>query len=198
MKLLRLALAPVLALALAVPAFAEKIPLDQISAYLNGLQTAQADFTQVNADGSISTGKVYIRRPGRVRFEYTSDKTLVMASGGQVAVFDPKSNQPADQYPLARTPLSLILADKVDLGRAKMVVGHTGDDKTTTVVAQDPDHPDYGTIRMVFSDSPVELRQWVITDNSGATTTVILGNLKTGGDLGARLFSITAEIDARK
>ena len=51
---------------------------------------------------------------------------------------------------------------------------------------------------MVFSDSPVELRQWVITDNSGATTTVILGNLKTGGDLGARLFSITAEIDARK
>ena len=142
MKLLRLALAPVLALALAVPAFAEKIPLDQISAYLNGLQTAQADFTQVNADGSISTGKVYIRRPGRVRFEYTSDKTLVMASGGQVAVFDPKSNQPADQYPLARTPLSLILADKVDLGRAKMVVGHTGDDKTTTVVAQDPDHPD--------------------------------------------------------
>ena len=198
MKLLRLALAPVLALALAVPAFAEKIPLDQISAYLNGLQTAQADFTQVNADGSISTGKVYIKRPGRVRFEYSSDKTLVMASGGQVAIFDPKSNQPAEQYPLARTPLSLILAEKVDLGRAKMVVGHTSDGKTTTVVAQDPEHPDYGTIRMVFSDSPVELRQWVITDNSGATTTVILGNLKTGGDLGARLFSITAEIDARK
>ena len=198
MKLLRLALAPVLALALAVPAFAEKIPLDQISAYLNGLQTAQADFTQVNADGSISTGKVYIKRPGRVRFEYSSDKTLVMASGGQVAIFDPKSNQPAEQYPLARTPLSLILAEKVDLGRAKMVVGHTSDGKTTTVVAQDPEHPDYGTIRMVFSDSPVELRQWVITDDSGAKTTVILGDLKTGGDLGARLFSINAEIDARK
>ncbi|MGD9916859.1 MAG: outer membrane lipoprotein carrier protein LolA [Paenirhodobacter sp.] len=198
MKLLRLALAPVFALALAVPAFAEKIPLNQISAYLNGLQTAQADFTQVNADGSISTGKVYIKRPGRARFEYSSDKTLVMASGGQVAIFDPKSNQPAEQYPLARTPLSLILAEKVDLGRAKMVVGHTSDGKTTTVVAQDPEHPEYGTIRMVFSDSPVELRQWVITDDSGAKTTVILGDLKTGGDLGARLFSINAEIAARK
>ena len=198
MTLLRFALAPVFALVLAVPAMAGALSLDQISTYLNGLQTAQADFLQVNADGSTSKGVLYIKRPGRVRFEYTTDKTLVMASGGQVAIFDPKSNQPAEQYPLARTPLSLILAEKVDLGRAKMVVGHTSDGKTTTVVAQDPEHPDYGTIRMVFSDSPVELRQWVITDDSGAKTTVILGDLKTGGDLGARLFSINAEIDARK
>lgn len=198
MTMFRFLLAPLLALCLAAPAFAEKIPLSAISAYLNGLQTAQADFTQVNADGSISTGQLYIKRPGRVRFEYASDKTLVMASGGQVAIFDPKSNQPAEQYPLARTPLNLILAEKVDLGRAKMVVGHESDGKTTTVVAQDPDHPEYGTIRMVYSASPVELRQWVITDDTGAKTTVILGNLKTGVDLGARLFSITAEMQARK
>lgn len=198
MMTLRFLLAPLFALLLAVPAFAERIPLSSISAYLNGLQTAQADFTQVNADGSISTGTLYIKRPGRVRFEYATDKTLVMASGGQVAIFDPKSNQPAEQYPLARTPLNLILAEKVDLGRAKMVVGHESDGKTTTVVAQDPDHPEYGTIRMVFSPSPVELRQWVITDDTGAKTTVILGNLKTGVDLGARLFSITAEMQARR
>ena len=198
MKLLRLALAPVLALALAVPAFAEKIPLDQISAYLNGLQTAQADFTQVNADGSISTGKVYIKRPGRVRFEYSSDKTLVMASGGQVAIFDPKSNQPAEQYPLARTPLNLILAPTVDLGRAKMVVGRESDASTTTIVAQDPDHPEYGTIRLVFTNAPVALKQWIITDDSGAKTAVVLSDLKTGVDLGARLFSLSAELDARK
>ena len=198
MTMFRLLLAPLLALFLAVPAFAEKIPLSDISAYLNALQTAQADFTQVNADGSISTGTLYIKRPGRVRFEYATDKTLVMASGGQVAIFDPKSNQPAEQYPLARTPLNLILAEKVDLGRAKMVVGHESDGKTTTVVAQDPDHPEYGTIRMVFSPSPVELRQWVITDDTGAKTTVILGNLKTGVDLGARLFSINAEMQARQ
>ena len=70
MKLLRYALAPLLAVALAAPAFAEKLSLPAISSYLNGLQTAQADFTQVNSDGSISTGKIYIQRPGRARFEY--------------------------------------------------------------------------------------------------------------------------------
>ncbi|KFI28825.1 LolA family protein [Paenirhodobacter enshiensis] len=198
MNMLRFALAPVLALTLAVPAFADKIPLATLSAYLNGLTTAQAKFTQVNSDGSLSTGTIYIRRPGRVRFEYNTDKTLVLASGGTVAVFDPKSNQPPQQYPLSRTPLNLILAANVDLGRSNMVVGHTSDDKTTTVVAQDPDHPDYGSISLVFTANPTELRQWTVTDDSGSKTVVILQNLQTGVDLPASLFSIDTETQKRR
>lgn len=196
--MLRFALAPVLSLVLAVPAFAEKIPLGELSRYLNSLKTAEADFTQVNADGTISTGKLFIQRPGRVRFEYAApDKTLVLASGGQVAIFDAKSNQPPEQYPLSRTPLNLILAQNVDLGRARMVVGHTADDKTTSVIAQDPEHPEYGTIRMVFTAAPTELRQWVITDNTGGQTTVILGDLQKGQTYAPSLFSITLEADRR-
>ena len=84
-KLLSLALAPVLALGLAFPAMAEKISLNEISRYLNSIQTAQTDFTQVNGDGTMSTGTVFIHRPNRVRFEYKGDKTLVLASAGQVA-----------------------------------------------------------------------------------------------------------------
>ena len=196
--MLRFALAPVLSLVLAVPALAEKIPLGELSRYLNSLKTAEADFTQVNADGTISTGKLFIQRPGRVRFEYAPpDKTLVLASGGQVAIFDAKSNQPPEQYPLSRTPLNLILAQNVDLGRARMVVGHTADDKTTSVIAQDPEHPEYGTIRMVFTAAPTELRQWVITDNTGGQTTVILGDLQKGQSYAPNLFSITLEADRR-
>lgn len=198
MKMLRFALAPLLAVALAAPALADKIPLTELSRYLNALQTVQADFTQVNGDGTIATGKVFIKRPGRVRFEYAPpDRTLVIAAEQQVAIFDPKSNQPPEQYPLARTPLNLILAANVDLAKAKMVVGHTSDAKTTSVIAQDPNHPEYGTIKMVFTGSPTELRQWVITDDTGNQTTVILGELAKGGALGAALFDISAETDKR-
>lgn len=194
----RLALLAPLAFLLPFPAAAEKLPLKDISAYLNGLTTVESDFTQVNSDGSISTGKIYINRPGRVRFEYgPPDRSLVIAGGQQVAIFDSKSNQPPEQYPLKRTPLNLILAQNVDLGRAKMVVGHTEDGTSTRVRAQDPDHPEYGSIELVFTGNPIELRQWVITDDLGAQTTVILGELKKGGKMGARLFDITAEVAAR-
>ncbi|HEY6918956.1 MAG TPA: outer membrane lipoprotein carrier protein LolA [Tabrizicola sp.] len=194
----RLALLAPLAFLLPFPAAAEKIPLATLSAYLNSLTTAEADFTQVNSDGSISTGKIYINRPGRVRFEYAPpDRSLVIAGGQQVAIFDAKSNQPPEQYPLKRTPLNLILAKDIDLGRAKMVVGHSDDGTSTRVTAQDPENPEYGTIELVFTDNPVELRQWVITDDLGQQTTVILGEMNKGGKMKASLFDITAETAKR-
>ncbi|KAF0174557.1 MAG: outer membrane lipoprotein carrier protein LolA [Rhodobacteraceae bacterium] len=198
MKPLRTLLAPLALILLAAPVWAEKIPLNTISGYLNSLTTAETDFTQVNADGSIATGKLYIKRPGRVRFEYgPPDKSLVLASGGQVAIFDAKSNQPPEQYPLKRTPLNLILAENVDLGRARMVVAHQEDKNATNVIAQDPEHPEYGTIALVFTAKPVALRQWVITDDLGQQTTVILGELKTGATYQAGLFNIDNEVRKR-
>ncbi len=195
----RFALLAPLALLIPLPAAAEKISLSAISAYLNGLTTVEADFTQINSDGSISTGRIYIKRPGRVRFEYAPpDRSLVIAGGQQVAIFDAKSNQPPEQYPLKRTPLNLILAENVDLDRARMVVGHLADGTSTRVRAQDPEHPEYGSIELVFTEGPVELRQWVITDDLGAATTVVLGELRKGGEMGARLFDISAETTARR
>jgi len=186
-------------MALPLPALADKIGLSDLSAYLNQLSTVQSDFTQVNADGSVSLGKIYIKRPGRVRFEYTPpDRSLVLASAETVAIFDGKSNQPAEEYPLKRTPLNLILAPQIDLGRARMVVGHKEVENTTRVVAQDPEHPEYGTIELVFTANPVTLRQWVITDDLGQQTTVILGELQPAGDLKASLFNIVEEKSRRR
>lgn len=191
-------LAPLALLGLLQTAAAEPIPLSDLSAYINGLGTVEADFRQVNADGSTATGKLYIRRPGRVRFEYAPpDNTLVLASGGQVAIFDGKSNQPPEQYPLKKTPLNLILAEKVDLARAKMVTGVTEDGDTTRVRAQDPENPEYGSIELVFTSDPVELRQWVIRDEGGSETTVILGAMRTGGTLPTSIFNIASEAQSR-
>ncbi len=198
MKLKSLALAPVLALAMAFPAMAEKIPLNEISRYLNGLKTAMSDFTQVNADGSITTGTVYIQRPNRVRFEYKGDRTLVLASAGQVAVFDGKSRGGPQQYPLSKTPLSLILAPNINLGQARMVTGYSEKRNSTVVTAQDPQHPEYGNIQMVFTASPTQLRQWVVTDQAGKRTTVILGDMKTGVSFKPSTFAIENEIARRR
>ena len=191
-------LAPLALFALGTPALAARIPLGELSNYLNSMTTVEADFTQVNSDGTIATGKLFIRRPGRIRFEYAPpDRSLVMAGGQQVAIFDAKSNQPPEQYPLRRTPLNLILAENVNLGRASMVVAHREVENTTRVVAQDPENPSYGTIELVFTASPTALRQWIITDDVGNQTTVILGEMKMGGSIPASYFDITAETRKR-
>ncbi|WP_369953526.1 outer membrane lipoprotein carrier protein LolA [Sedimentitalea sp. XS_ASV28] len=175
----------------ATSALAEgKVPLSTISTYLNGLTTVSAPFTQYNDDGSQSTGKLYLHRPGRMRFEYDPPNgATVVAGAGAVVIHDPKSNQPPESYPLKRTPLSIILDRQVNLGQANMVVGHSFDGTATVVTAQDPKNPDYGRIDLKFSGNPMELRSWVIHDSSGGQTTVVLGELTKGEALGSSLFS---------
>jgi outer membrane lipoprotein-sorting protein len=115
-----------------------------------------------------------------------------------VAIFDVKSNQPPEQYPLARTPLSLILAANVDLNAAKMVVDHGEVAGATHVMAQDPKHPDYGTIELIFKENPVTLTQWIITDDIGNETTVVLSPFKLGGTYPSGIFSIRDEAERHK
>jgi len=180
----------------ASPALAQQLSLGEISTYLNNMQTATGGFTQINADGTISTGTIYIKRPGRMRFEYAPpDNSMVIAGGGQVAIFDPRSNTGPDRYPLNQTPLKIILERNVDLGRRNMVTGHTSDGTTTTVTAQDPDSPGLGSLQLVFTASPVELRQWIVTDDTGTQTTVILNDLVQGDRIDDILFNITREMD---
>ncbi|SLN35676.1 lipoprotein chaperone [Pseudooctadecabacter jejudonensis] len=179
----------------ASPSQAQQLSLAQVSGYLNSFTTAESEFTQINADGTISTGTVYIKRPNRVRFEYNPpERSLVVAGGGQVAIFDPRSDGGADRYPLNQTPLKIILERNVDLTRTDMVTRHVSDGTTTTVTAQDPDRPELGNIQMVYTANPVELRQWIITDDTGQQTTVILGDLQTGGSVPDILFNIQREM----
>jgi outer membrane lipoprotein-sorting protein len=188
--------AALMSLALALPAAAQQISLNELSRYLNGLTTAKSAFTQINDDGTISTGTIFIKRPGRVRFEYDPpERALVLASAGAVVIFDPKTNQAPETYPLSLTPLSIILAKTVNLAQADMVVAHSYDGTSTTVTAQDPKRPDLGNIQLVFTGKPTELRQWVINDDAGSRTTVILGALETGERMPNSLFSLPEEND---
>lgn len=198
-KLLRhLILAPLALLLLAGMAQAQQLPLSEISRYLDSFRTAQAEFTQINPDGTISTGTLYIKRPGRIRFEYAPpEEALVMAGGGSVAVFDPRSNTGPERYPLSQTPLKIILARDIDLGRENMVVAHGYDGQATTVTTQDPENPHYGNIQLRFTANPTELRQWVITDDAGQQTTVVLGDLTTGVEIGDLMFNIQSETRRR-
>lgn len=195
MKKLLLSLA--LSAVTAFPVLAEPIPLARLSQYLNELQTAEGRFTQINADGSASEGTIYIHRPGRMRFEYDADDLLVIAGGGQVAIFDGRSNQRPEQYPLRRTPLNLILRRNVDLAGSGMVTALEQNGDFTHVTALDPDTPEAGTITLVFSDNPVQLRSWMITDQAGGQTQLELGAFEQGIQIGARLFNIPQEIEER-
>ena len=188
----------ILCMVLASPVAAEKISLNEISSYFNAMTTAEAQFSQITDTGETSTGRLFIRRPGRIRFEYDPpEATLVVVGGGQVAVFDPKSRDEPLRFPLRHSPLNLILEREVDLAQRDMVVAHFEVESQTAVTLQDLENPDYGFIQLIFNDNPVQLHQWVVQDNSGGQTHIILDSLTEGGKLSNMLFNIQHEMRKR-
>lgn len=193
-------LSTVAAFSLLGQAASAEVPLEALSEYFNNIRTLEARFAQLNADGSRSSGTLYMRRPGRARFEYDPpEESLVMAGGGQVAIFDGRSNAGLpEQYPLKRTPLYVILERNVDLENARMVTGYRSEENRTVLTAQDPDAPENGQVELVFQNDPLSLAGWTVIDAMGQRTQVRLEEIRLGGSLASRLFNITHEVDSRK
>lgn len=165
----------------------------RLSNYLNGLNTLAGRFVQRGPDGGVSEGTVHLRRPGRMRFDYDPpDSTLIVADGTWVGICDPQT-EAVERFPLSETPFGLLLGDRVDLRRENAVrsVGRSAGRLHVEIV--DPDAPDQGAITLSFDDNPPALRQWVVVDNQGLTTTVALRDVRTGGELGGELFFIDDE-----
>jgi outer membrane lipoprotein-sorting protein len=176
------------------PASAGEISLDEMSRYIKSIKSAKSTFTQINANGSIDTGTLYIKRPGKIRFEYDApNNALVLASAGAVAIFGPRKTSAPQQYPLRRTPLGILLNRKVDLKRSKMIQGKVQDGSITQVLASDPKTPQAGKMLLSFTDGPVQLRQWVIVNEAGEEITTILHGVQEVQTLPNRLFSIESE-----
>jgi outer membrane lipoprotein-sorting protein len=86
----------------------------------------------------------------------------------------------------------------VDLAQRDMVVAHFEAESQTAVTLQDPENPDYGFIQLIFTDNPVQLRQWVVQDNSGGRTHIFLDSLTQGVKLSNVLFNIQHEMQKRR
>ena len=164
--------------------------LTRITNYLNGITTMSGDFVQVGPDGDLSEGRFFMRRPGRIRFEYRPpNPTLIQADGFWVGVCDLVA-ETLDRFPLSETPLDLLLRDRVNLRAEGAVTGIERASGQLRVRAIDPDAPDQGSITMVFNDNPLELTQWIVVDAQGFATTVALSDTRRNVDLGGQLFFI--------
>ncbi len=159
--------------------------------YFNSSQVMTADFVQIGADGRRSEGKLYIVKPGRLRFEYAQPATMeIIADGVTVAIRDRKL-QTQQTYFISDTPIKFLLKTGVNLQRDAKIIGVSSDDKGTIINIEDS--ATFGgtsKIKLKFDNKTFNLKQWEVTDPQGYQTLVTLHNidLKTPPD--GKLFQI--------
>lgn len=172
----------------------ERAILERANAYFNGLTTLVADFVQTGGDGRRAAGKLYLARPGKLRFEYDAPATLeVVADGSSVAVRDRKLAT-QDLYPLSQTPLKFLVRDRIDLARDVKITGITADADGVRIALEDSSTLG-GTskITLTFDPAVEALTKWRIVDPQGFQTNVALSNLDRSRRVDNRLFVISYE-----
>ncbi|HEX3953818.1 MAG TPA: outer membrane lipoprotein carrier protein LolA [Stellaceae bacterium] len=166
----------------------DTLELQRIAAYLNGIRTMTARFQQVANNGGISTGKLWVARPGRMRFEYDPPNAITLiADSDNVYYWDKELNQ-TSKYELRSTPAWFFLRDPISFGADVVVTKFQDVAGVARVTVVETAQPDSGSLTLAFTGSPPTLRQWTVVDQQGKTTTVSLSDLQFGMALDPRLF----------
>ena len=173
------ALLPAAILAAAPAAAADSPDLARLKAHLTAVQTMTANFAQTDAKGRTDTGTLQLRRPGRVRFEYSGGDLLLVADGKKLSFIDYQVGQKSS-WPLGRTPLGPLLSNSPDFnGKAEILPSAD----SRVVVARAKNAGQYGQLTLAFLRNPsapggLQLYGWTAVDPQNHRTTVKLSNVR--------------------
>ncbi len=179
----------VMALMGSAEAAAGSASVDAIATHFSGVKTLTGEFVQFGPRGEQTGGTFYISRPGKIRFNYEKPSPIRVVADGKSVVVNNKKLDTWDIYPLDKTPLKLLLSDKIDFSGDKLKSVKEESDLTTLVMT---DKKIFGNakITMMFDPKSYELRQWTITDAQGLDTTVMIFNTKEGVKFEPKMFDI--------
>jgi outer membrane lipoprotein-sorting protein len=163
----------------------------KVSRYFNGLINLRGTFVQTAADNKRMRGRFFVKRPGKLRFEYNLPSRQLIVSDGSMLAIQDLDMHTDDRVALDQTPFRLLLRDDVDLLRDARILEVQEAEDLIILSLQDksPDAP--GQIRLFLSKgAELELKEWVTTDSQGTDTRVEVANLNKPEELDAELFRV--------
>ena len=153
-----------------------------VERHLSAMQTLTADFTQTDSHAQQLAGRLTIKSPGRIRFQYQPGvPLLIVADGSALTLIDYDVRQ-VQRWPIRNSPLAVLIdpsANLVRFGRLRPTL----DNQTISVEVRDPRRPEYGMITMVFQRDqagPAGLRLygWVALDAQRRQTSIRLSSVR--------------------
>lgn len=187
--------APFAAITPAVAQASTNQDLSQISRHLKAMSSLRADFIQTDRTGQAISGKLIIKQPGKIRFQYQADaKLLIVSDGRALTMIDYEVNQ-VQRWPIRNSPLGVLLDTDRDLSKYGKLLP-TADPNIVSVEVKDPKRPEYGIITLIFerkSASPggLEMIGWVALDSQNKRTSIRLSNQRYNVAVDSKEFNWT-------
>lgn len=175
------------------------VPADlaRIDYAMNATKSFSGRFLQYSPDGTTAQGNVYLRRPENLRFEYDAPNPLLVVADNGMLVQHDKALETYDRVPLSATPLAYFLKENLNLANDTEVIALQKSQTDWRVTARDGSGQVEGAITMVFNAESLALQEWIISDDFGGQTRVVLSNLRYNDRLDPRLFILRDDSNRR-
>jgi len=189
---------PVAMIAPAAPAAAQaqndqaQNDLDRAVAALRAIGTMQADFQQTDRNGQRAAGKLTIKRPGKIRFQYQPGVPMLIVGDGKALTLVDYEVRQVQRWPIGNSPLGALLDPTRDVKRFG-TLQPSSDPNVVSIEVRDRSHPEYGVITLIFARKAgapggLELVSWVALDSQNRRTTIRLANQRYGMDVPDNVF----------
>lgn len=162
---------------------------ERVKAYLNAITTMRADFIQIAPNQTVSSGTLLLQRPGRIRFDYADPSPLLIVGDGKVVNLIDYELRQVSRWPIKKTPLRPLVSADIVFGEDVDIVGVARDARAIGVRLIDPKNKRDGSLQLVFSREPFQLRRWEVTDPQGQITIIALNNVQTDVTFEAGAFT---------
>lgn len=172
--------------------------ITKVEQYLSGLTTITSEFTQVAPDGSLVTGKFFLERPGRMRWQYNPPTPILMVGNGSDLVYYDYELQQITHIPMDSTLIGFLAQKKIRFDDDVGVISFSEDANIIRIGVAQRKKPEEGQLMLELSDKPLLIRNMVVTDASGKVTTVSLNNARFGTPIDKALFDFRDPRQPRK
>ena len=166
----------------------DQAALVRVQTYLNDIKTLQSRFQQFTSDGGTASGTIYLQRPGRMRIVYDDPSPILIVADGREVYYWDKKLQELSQINVNETPAWFLLRPEIQLTGDVTVTGFEHAPGALRIAMTQTKNPDQGSLTLVISERPLELRQWTVTDAQQRPITVALQDPHYGAQLNPNLF----------
>lgn len=165
--------------------------IQRVNAYFNSMVHLQGRFVQVDPNNERTSGRFYVQRPGKLRFDYAPPSKMRIVSDGTYLTIEDHDLNTVDKFPLDATPFRLLLVPQVDLLRDARIVEFRALQGMISLTLEDKSGESGGQMKLFFAAPQIELKEWIITDPQGLNTHIQVADLEKGKEIAAKFFDTT-------
>lgn len=166
----------------------EKAIEKSVEAYLSSITTMKSRFIQTSQGGDQVAGTFYLKRPGKMRFQYDAPMTdFIVADGTFVYYYDGELKQQSSTL-ISQSLADFFLRKKLTLSGDLRVDGIRREGEYLIINMVQAKDPLAGSLSLLLTEAPLQLKKWRVVDAQGLITEVELFDIQSGISLDGDLF----------